>query len=113
MKTLATLLFAAATAVTFNANADTVHGDPGMADAFPVQEVQLQPQAVKAVADTGKQVWSVAFEEYVNPADFNLSSTPATTVASALQTMDNNPPAAGSQSQSVFKWNETAGEYQL
>ncbi|WP_198262986.1 hypothetical protein [sulfur-oxidizing endosymbiont of Gigantopelta aegis] len=113
MKTLATLLFAATVAVSFNANADSVYGDPSMGDVFPMQEVTLQTQALKTVADTGEQVWSVAYEEYVNPADFNLSTQPNQTVASALQSMDNNPPATGSQSQDVFQWDETADEFQL
>jgi hypothetical protein len=113
MKTLATLLFAATAAVAFNANAGSVYGDPGIGDVFPMQNVELQAQALKSVADTGETVWSVAYEEFVNPADFNLSTQAAQSVASVLQSMDNNPPAAGSQSQEVFKWDETADEYQL
>ncbi|WP_198263913.1 hypothetical protein [sulfur-oxidizing endosymbiont of Gigantopelta aegis] len=113
MKTLATLLFAATAALSFNANADAVHGDPAIGDVFPVQNVTLQTQALNTVADTGEEVWSVAYEEYVNPADFNLNRSSTTTLASALQALDNNPPAAGSQAQSVFTWDETADEYQL
>ena len=45
MKTLTTLIFAATTAFVVNAN-----------------------------ADTGNEVWSVEYEEYVNPADFNLTT---------------------------------------
>lgn len=113
MKTLSTLLLAAMVAVSFNANADAVHGDPGMGDVFPMSSVTLQTQEVRSVADTGEEVWSVAYEEYVNPADFNATSTLTDTVASALQALDDNPPAAGSQSQSVFLWDETADEFQL
>ncbi len=111
MKTLTTLLFAASAAFAVNANADAVHGDPGMGDVFPIQETSLQPQSLNTVADTGKLVWSVEYEEYVNPADFNL--TAQNSVAGILQEMDNNPPAAGSSAQSIFKWDATAGEYQI
>ncbi len=45
MKTLTTLIFAATTAFVVNVN-----------------------------ADTGNEVWSVEYEEYVNPADFNLTT---------------------------------------
>ncbi len=113
MKTLSTLLLAATFAVSFNANADVVHGDPGMGDVFPMNKVTLQTQEVSTVADTGEKVWSVAFEEYVNPADFNTPGTQTNTLAGALQALDDNPPAAGVQSQSVFLWDETADEFQL
>ena len=115
MKTLATLLFAATAAVSFTANAatDSLYGDPAIADVFPMQSVELQTQAVKQVADTGEKVWSVAYEEYVNPADFNLEAQQAVNLAGALASLENNPPASGGQSQSVFQWDETADEYQL
>ncbi len=111
MKTLSTLLFAVSAVFAVNANADAVHGDPDIGDVFPIQETSIQPQALTTVADTGKQVWSVEFEEYVNPADFNLSAQ--NSVASMLQEMENNPPAAGGHANSTFLWDETAGEYQL
>ena len=111
MKTLTTLFFAATAAFAVNANADAVHGDPGIGDVFPIQETSLQPQPVNTVADTGQEVWSVEYEEYVNPADFNLTTQDS--VASMLQELDSNPPAAGARSDDIFKWDETAGEYQL
>ncbi len=111
MKTLTTLLFVAATAFSANANATPVHGDPGPGDVFPLQKTSLQSQPLTTVADTGQKVWSVEFEEYVNPADFNLTGN--SSVASVLQTLETNPPAAGSYSQDTFKWDTTAGEYQL
>lgn len=112
MKTLTTLLFAVVATVSFNANASALHGDPAINDVFPMQTTSLQPQAVTTQVDTGELLWSVAYEEYVNPADFNLLSTQ--TLASALQALDSNPPAAGSMtSQTPFVWNSTAGEYQL
>ncbi len=112
MKTLTTLLFAVTAAVSFNASADALHGDPAINDVFPIQTTSIQPQQVTNRADTGELVWSVAYEEYVNPADFNLVSTQ--TLAGALQALDSNPPAAGGMtSQSPFVWDSTAGEYQL
>ena len=111
MKTLTTLIFAATAAFAVNANADAVHGDPDIGDVFPIQETSLQPQSINSIADTGKEVWSVEYEEYVNPADFNL--TTQNSVASMLQELDSNPPAAGAHSDNTFKWDETAGEYQL
>ncbi len=114
MKTLSTLIFAATTAFAVNANAgtDALHGDPAINDVFPIQETSIQPQSLNTVADTGKQVWSIEYEEYVNPADFNLIEQ--NSVASLIQEMENNPPAAGGmQSGDTFNWDATAGEYQL
>ncbi len=113
MKTLTTLLFAASAAFTVSANADTdaLYGDPAINDVFPIQETSIQPQPVNTVADTGQEVWSVEYEEYINPADFNLSAQ--NSVAGVLHEMENNPPAAGIRSDSTFLWDETAGEYQL
>jgi len=114
MKTLSTLIFAATAAFAVNANAgtDALHGDPAINDVFPIQEISLQPQSIKSVADTGKQVWSIEYEEYVNPADFNLTSQ--NSVASMLQELENNPPAAGgTRTGDIFKWDSTADEYQL
>lgn len=116
MKTLTTLLFAVTAAVSFNANASALHGDPAINEVFPMQATSLQPQQVSSVANTGELVWSVAYEEYVNPADFNLTSsaTGNQSLASALQALDSNPPAAGSMtSKTPFVWDATAGEYQL
>ena len=109
---IATLLVALSAAFSINANADSVYGDPSMGDVFPVENVQLQSaQPARYVADTGKQVWSTPYEQWVNPADFN--SVAKQTVASALNRLDNNPPAAGSHSDGVFIWDETADEFQL
>ncbi len=111
MKTMTTLLIAAATTFAINANAAPVHGDPGMGDVFPIQDIAIEPSDIKIVKDTGQQVWSVAYEEWVNPADF--SSDARQTIASALRDLENNPPAAGGRNNEVFLWDETAGEYQL
>jgi hypothetical protein len=114
MKTLTTLLFAASIAVSFNANAesDALYGDPSIGDIFPIAEVALQTQTPRYIANSGEEVWSVSYEEFVNPADFNMSSQQ--TVAGLMQAMENNPPAAGRQrAASVFVWDEAADEFQL
>ncbi|WP_198263082.1 hypothetical protein [sulfur-oxidizing endosymbiont of Gigantopelta aegis] len=114
MKTLTTLLFAASITIAFNANAesDAVYGDPDIGDVFPIAEVMIQTQTPQYIADTGKEVWNASYEEYVNPADFNMSSQQ--TVAGLMQEMENNPPAAGRQAiGSVFVWDEVADEFQL
>jgi glycerol-3-phosphate dehydrogenase len=118
MKTLSTLLFAVAASVSFTANAgsfnDALYGDPAINDVFPIATTALQAQALNTVADTGELVWSVEYEEFVNPADFNATRTTQTTsLAGALQALDDNPPAAGNTSDSVFLWDEDADEYQL
>ena len=112
MKTITTLLIAIAASFTLNANADTsLYGDPGIGDVFPMNDVSYQSNEVTYVQDTGEQVWSVEYEQWVNPADFN--STAKLTVADILQELETNPPAAGGvrPSNGVFIYNETAGEY--
>jgi hypothetical protein len=112
MKTITTFIIAAATTFSLTAaNAASVHGDPGIGDVFPMQDIVLKQQVINTVKDTGDLVWSVEYEEWVNPADFNPVSK--ATVASALRDLENNPPAAGQRSTEVFKWDEMAGEYQL
>ena len=112
MKTITTLLITAAAAFSMNVNANELYNDPGMGDVFPMKNIVIQKQSIRAnVADTGKQVWSTPYEQWVNPADFN--STAKQTIASALQELENNPPAAGKRSSAVFIWDETADEFQL
>ncbi len=112
MKTLNSLLIALTAAVSLNANADPLYGDPAIDDIFPMEDVAIKHQTIKTdIADTGRLVWSVPYEQWVNPADFNSSAK--RTIASALQELENNPPASGSYSRELFKWDETAGEYQL
>ena len=112
MKTITILLIAAAAAFSMTANANELYNDPAIDDVFPMENVGIQEQAIRPdIADTGKQVWSISYEQWVNPADFN--STAKQTIASALQELENNPPAAGKRSSAVFIWDETADEYQL
>lgn len=117
MKTLTTLLIAVAASFSLNANADTlnadsIYGDPGIGDVFPMNDVSYQSNEVTYVQDTGEEVWSVEYEQWVNPADFN--STAKQTVADVLYELETNPPAAGNiRPNGVFIYNENAGEYQL
>ena len=111
MKTITTLLIAVAASFSLNANADPLYGDPDIGDVFPMENITIQDQELTIVEDTGKQIWSVSYEQWVNPADFN--STAKQTLASVLQELENNPPAAGKSSSAVFIFDETAGEYQL
>ena len=111
MKTITTLLLAATVTFSVNANADAVHNDPGINDVFPVKETQIKPQQVDLIADTGQEVWSVEYEQWVNPADFN--SIAKESVANALRELEKYPPAAGKRSGEVFIWDETADEFQL
>lgn len=111
MKTVTTLLIAATASFSLSASADTLYNDPGISDVFPMENIVFQTQERNLVKDTGQEVWSVEYEQWINPADFN--SIAKQTVASALQELENNPPAAGKRANSTFTWDETAGEYQL
>jgi hypothetical protein len=112
MKTITVLLVAVAASFSINANADNLYSDPGIGDVFPMNDVSYQANEVSYVKETGKEVWSIEYEEWVNPGDFN--STAKLTVADILQELETNPPAAGSiRSDSVFIWDEVADEYQL
>ena len=55
-------------------------------------------------------VWSSEYEEYVNPADFKQE---VVSMDDVNQYMGSNPTAAGTNSSSVFIYNEMAGEYHL
>ena len=111
MKILSTLIIAAVTAFTVNANADSLYNDPGIGDVFPVKDIAIQQQQITIVEDTGKEVWSVEYEQWINPADLNFYGNQS--VANALRELENNPPAAGKRSDEVFIWDEVADEYQL
>ncbi len=135
MKTITTLLIAVAVSFSLNASADDsgdLHNDPGMGDVFPMESVMLkeqkrapyevfsfertminEQQRSPYIADTGKEVWSVEYEQWVNPADFNVSSK-LITVADIVKELEENPPAANGMSHDpVFIWDDNAGEYQL
>jgi hypothetical protein len=107
MKTLTTLIAVVATSFAINVNAGSVHNDPGIGDAFPIQDVTYQKSSGSA-SNPNEMVWNSNSEGYI------LNSTEQNTVASALRELQSNPPAAGrSNSREVFIYNDNAGEYQL
>ncbi len=116
MKTIAILLIAVAASFSLNVSADSgdLHNDPGIGDVFPMENTMTkEQQRAPYIADTGKEVWSVEYEQWVNPADFNVT-TEVITVADILRELETNPPASsGMSSEPVFKYDDTAGEYQL
>ena len=56
-------------------------------------------------------VWSYEFEQYVDSDDFK--QVEITDAGDVNQYISSNPTAAGNNSQNVFIYNETAGEYHL
>ena len=107
MKTLTTLIAVVATSFAINVNAGSVHNDPGIGDAFPIQDVTYQ-ESSDSSSNPNEMVCNSDSEGYV------LKSTEENTIASALLEIESNPPAAGrSSSSETFIYNETAGEYHL
>lgn len=116
MKTFTTIFAAAAIATIGISGAvqadelmDIIH--PESADLFDHSDGYTSSEQTGIVSlndNSGERVWSFEYEQYVNPEDFRK-----TDYADINQYMEDNPTAAGSRSESVFKWNETAGEYQL
>ena len=91
---------------------DTIH--PESADIFNSGDYRSSgtPGIVSAGDNHNKSsVWSVEFEEYVNPADFKQAKTADSRDINEL--VRNNPTAAGKNSRNVFVYNEVAGEYHL
>jgi hypothetical protein len=115
MKNLTILaIITSAAFISLNANADALMDiiHPESADLFPSDTITIQEQEVTMVEDTGREVWRIEFEQWVNPADFN--PTNYLSVTDVNQAMENNPPAAGnSRSNSVLTWDEVADEYYL
>lgn len=58
-----------------------------------------------------KSVWSTEYEQYVNPADYQVIEMAS--IDSVNTYMDKNPTSAGGNSRDVFIYNDTAGEYHL
>ena len=107
MKTLTTLIAVVAASFAINVNADAVHDEPGIGDVFPIQAVTYQ-ESVKSTSNPHELVWGGENEGYI------LNSIVENSIASALLELENNPPAAGrSNSNEVFIYNNTAGEYHL
>jgi len=116
MKTITSILAAVAVSFSLNVSADSgdLHNDPGMGDVFPMEDIVIKDQQRKAyIADTGKKVYYEEYEEWINPADFNVS-TKLISIADINRELETNPPAAnGMSSDPVFIWDDNAGEYQL
>ena len=108
MKTLTTLIAVVATSFAINVNAGSVHNDPGIGDAFPIQDVTYQESA-NDTSNSNALVWGGENQGFI------VNSSEENSVASALQELESNPPAAGgrSNSRAVFIYNDTAGEYHL
>ena len=107
MKTLTTLIAVVATSFAINVNAGSVHNDPGIGDAFPIQDVTYQ-ESTSESSNTNTLVWGGEQKGFI------LNSTQENSVASALQELESNPPAAGrSNSRAVFIYNDMVGEYHL
>ena len=107
MKTLTTLIAVVATSFAINASADSVHNDPGIGDAFPIQNITYQGTA-DSVVNPDTLVWGGENKGFIQ------SSTEENSIASALLELESNPPAAGrSNSRATFIYNDMAGEYQL
>ena len=88
---------------------DTIH--PESADLFDHStsiNATTQTDIVNLNDGQGDQVWSYEYEQYVNPSDFSKAG-----YADINEYMEANPTAAGGNDSEVFKWNATAGEYQL
>jgi hypothetical protein len=123
MKTLTTLLTSALLASTAfigtaqaevrsdNALYDIIH--PESADIFNVGSdyQKSAPQGIVSLNDdhNANSVWSYEFEQYVNPADFQLSNQ----ITDVNQYLSDQPSASGSRGHEVFIYNEMAGEYHL
>lgn len=113
MKTLTTLLIAVTASFSLNANSDVLYNDPGIDDVFPIKTITLIEQKETTVKNSAEEVWSVEYEQWVNASDFY---TRKNNIFSAIeQRLESNPPAAGKarESNSVFYWDDMAGEYQL
>ena len=116
MKTLKTLFTAAvisSVTIVASANADqlmdTIH--PEMSDQFKQNYGYVASDRGEIVSlgqTAGKHVWSYEYQEYVNPDDFKKAD-----LADINQYLEENPTAAGSRTEPVFKWDENADEYQL
>ena len=109
MKTLTTLIAVAATSFALNANAEFTDTEVlSIGEIFPIQTSSAQPSEVASVSIPNEMVWGGEQKGFI------LNSTVENSIASALLELENNPPAAGrSNTNEVFIYNDTAGEYHL
>ena len=124
MKTLKTLLTStlfASVVLTGTAQAETrsdnalynvIH--PESADIFNVGDYKKSTASeIFSLNDNYNKdsVWSYEFEQYVDSDDFKQAEI--ANAGDVNQYISSNPTAAGNNSQNVFIYNETAGEYHL
>ena len=114
MKKLSTFIIAATSFISLNVSADPLMDiiHPESADIFKINRDNYEQQGIAFANNTSKTVWSYEYEEWVNPAQYN-SSLNTNSIARALEEMNKYPPAAGTVSDEIFKWDETAQEFQL
>lgn len=125
MKTLRTSLFKkilAASLLTSVVLTGTVQADNSLSSLIYEEETNIfaevkhqnsVPEGILSYSDDANKnsVWSTEYEEYVNPADFQVLDIANT--GDANQYIGSNPTAGGKSSGEVFIYNETAGEYHL
>ena len=88
---------------------DTIH--PESADLFDHSSTisaSGKSEIVSLNDNSGQEVWSYEFEQYVNPDDYSGEN-----YADINQFMEANPTAAGDKSEEVFKLNEMDDDYHL
>ncbi len=121
LKTILTSALFATAAFSATAQAEQQWDDalyniihPESADIFNVGDYKKSAeQSIFSLNDdyNKNSVWSYEFEQYVDPAEFRSNELASN--GDVNQYMEQYPAAAGSQSQPVFIYNETAGEYHL
>lgn len=128
MKTLKTLLtttlfVSAAMSASVQAyDAEGVSGSPLSSLIYEDTSIIYNTDTQRSSSPTGilsygddhnkNSVWSTEFEQYVNPADFELDQI--VDINSVNRMMNEQPTAAGSMtSDGIFFYNELAGEYHL
>ncbi len=124
MKTLKTIITSAlfasvafsglvqAEAMTENELYAVIHTES--ADIFTVGDYRKSiDEGVVSLGDdyNKNSVWSVEFEQYVNPQDFQPVELGSADDVNKY--ISDSPTAAGSSQKEVFIYNETAGEYHL
>ena len=126
MKTLTTLITSSiilSAALIGNAQAMEVSSDNAIASLIyeNTSDVYAQAAHQKTMASpilsfsddsNTNSVWSYEYEQYVNPEDFQTNEMAS--MNDVNQYLSDNPTSAGKRNAlETFKFNETAGEYQI
>ena len=91
---------------------DVIHTES--ADIFTVGDYRRSTdEGVVSLGDdyNKNSVWSVEFQEYINPGD--LQKSEISSIDDVNQYLSKSPTAAGSSRSEVFIYDETAGDFQL